>query len=67
VSGEGQDDLGSLRAALERTLQALELVRAGEPAALPAAVRSARPSEAIPLLEQEAADLRRDIRALERR
>jgi hypothetical protein len=61
-----QEDLDALHAALERTLEALELVRAGEPAALPAAVRSVKPGEAIPFLEQEAADLRRDIRVLER-
>jgi hypothetical protein len=71
MSAPTQDDLDRLRRELADTLAAIERVRdapsgvASETLGLPPAVRSDRPAESIPMLEQEAADLRRDIRALE--
>jgi hypothetical protein len=71
MSAPTQDDLDRLRRELADTLAAIDRVRdaptgvAAEALGLPAAVRSDRPAESIPMLEQEAADLRRDIRALE--
>jgi hypothetical protein len=72
MPGSTQDDLEKLRRDLADTLDAIDRVRAalGAPAgdrelALPPVVRSDRPGESIPMLEQEASDLRRDIRALE--
>ena len=65
------DDLAELRRALADTLEAIDRVRGvvgGSSDAgleLPAVVRPDRPGESIPMLEQEAADLRREIRALE--
>ena len=65
------DDLAQLRRALAETLEAIDRVRgvvegsADEGLELPAVVRPDRPGESIPMLEQEAADLRREIRALE--
>lgn len=64
------DDLDELRRALADTVATIERIRDGaapeDGHALPDAVRPDRPAESIPLLEQEAADLRRDIRAMER-
>ncbi len=67
-----EDDLAQLRRALAETLAAIDRVReavggeAGDAALeLPPVVRPDRPAESIPMLEQEAADLRREIRALE--
>jgi hypothetical protein len=72
VTGPTEDDLDRLRRALADTLAAIDRVRDAPDGAvtegldLPAVVRSDRPAESIPMLEQEASDLRRDIRALER-
>jgi plasmid stability protein len=71
MSEPTQDDLDQLRRALADTLATIERVRAAaggsaaEALELPEVVRSDRPGESIPMLEQDAADLRRDIRALE--
>jgi hypothetical protein len=72
VATPTEDDLAQLRRALAETLAAIDRVReaigggAGDAALeLPPVVRSDRPAESIPMLEQEAADLRREIRALE--
>ncbi|HEY1480301.1 MAG TPA: hypothetical protein VGF46_09740 [Gaiellales bacterium] len=71
MSAATPDDLARLRDALAETLAAIEGVRQAielgdaSALALPGAVRSERPAESIPMLEQEAADLRRDIRAME--
>jgi hypothetical protein len=71
MAGPTEDDLDQLRRALADTLAAIDRVRdapegaASEGLDLPAAVRSDRPAESIPMLEQEASDLRRDIRTLE--
>jgi hypothetical protein len=71
VSAATPDDLASLRNALAETLAEIEGVRQAielgdaSTLALPGAVRSERPAESIPMLEQEVADLRRDIRLME--
>jgi hypothetical protein len=72
VPTPAEDDLAQLRRALTETLAAIDRVReavdgqVGDAALeLPAVVRPDRPGESIPMLEQEAADLRREIRALE--
>jgi hypothetical protein len=71
-----EHDVEELREALARTLEAIDRVRdavsgpAGRfvsaPVELPEVIRDDRPGESLPMLEQEAADLRRDIKAMER-
>jgi hypothetical protein len=72
VPTPAEEDLADLRRALAETLAAIDRVRAavdgsdGDAALeLPPVVRPDRPGESIPMLEQEASDLRREIRALE--
>jgi hypothetical protein len=70
-----EQDVELLRQALAETLEAIERVReavsgpAGRfvsaPVELPGVIREDRPGESLPMLEQEAADLRRDIKAME--
>jgi uncharacterized protein involved in exopolysaccharide biosynthesis len=62
-------ELAALRRSLADALATIERVRGGDDAAglraRPDRVREDRPGESIPLLEQEASDLRREIAALE--